>query len=355
MMNSIQRILHRPFFIKLFNWEYWSFGTVYVLLYPVWIFLCLRARSFFFFAASNPSIENGGFLNESKKDIYAITPPHLSPKTAFFSLPANVDIVIEQLKINGLRFPLIGKPDIGGRGRGVKALRDETDVKAYVQNAFLDFHIQEFVAFKNEVGIFYCRYPGQAKGVITGIVTKEFLSVTGNGKNTMRQLLTNEKRAILQMESLEKMYGNGLEAVLEKGERKTLVPYGNHARGAKFLDASHMIDEELTEMIDSVCKQVQDFYFGRLDIRYNTWEELKKGINFSVIEVNGAGSEPTHIYDPNHSLFFAWKEIVRHWIILWRISRMNHKKGHPYLSFKEGVRMFREDKLVSKKLAAMPE
>jgi hypothetical protein len=282
-------------------------------------------------------------------------PPHLSPKTTFFSLPANANFVIQQLRKEGLRFPLIGKPDIGGRGRGVKALRDEDDVRAYVQNAFLDFHIQEFVAFKNEVGIFYCRYPDQPTGTVTGIVKKEFLSVTGNGKNTTRELLKNEKRAILQMESLERMYREDLETILPDGERKVMVPYGNHARGAKFLDISHLIDEELTQTIDAVCKQVKDFYFGRLDIRYSTWEDLKQGRNFSVIEVNGAGSEPTHIYDPRHSLFFAWREIVRHWIILCRISRMNHKKGHRYLSFKEGVNMFREDKKISQKLAAMPE
>lgn len=354
-MNSIQRILHRPFFIKLFNWEYWSFGVVYALLYPIWIFLCLRSRSFFFFSASNPAIENGGFLNESKKDIYSIMPAELSPKTVFFSLPSNADIVIEQLKRQGLRFPLIGKPDIGGRGRGVKALKDESDVRAYVHNAFLDFHIQEFVAYKNEVGIFYYRYPDQPNGAISGIVAKEFLSVTGNGKTSIKDLLMDEKRAILQMDSLETMYGDALNTVLPDGEKKTLVPYGNHARGARFLDVSHLIDEELTSAIDAICKQVKDFYFGRLDIRYNTWEELKQGKNFSVIEVNGAGSEPTHIYDPKHSLFFAWKEIVRHWIILWRISRMNHKKGQAYLRFRDGVRMFREDRLNSKKLAAMPE
>jgi len=73
----------------------------------------------------------------------------------------------------------------------------------------------------------------------------------------------------------------------------------------------------------------------------------------SIIEINGAGSEPTHMYDPRHSLFFAWKEIVRHWFILGKISRMNHRKGHPYLTWKEGVQMFREDKDWSGKLAAM--
>jgi len=134
-----------------------------------------------------------------------------------------------------------------------------------------------------------------------------------------------------------------------------LVPYGNHARGAKFLDDSNLIDEQLTRVMDNICNQVKDFYFGRLDIRFNTWEELKNGKNFSVIEVNGAGAEPTHIYDPKHSIFFAWKEIIRHWILLWRISRMNYKRGHKYLSLKEGLAMFREDKIHSKKLAAMPE
>jgi hypothetical protein len=354
-MNSIQRILHRPFFIKLLNWEYWSFGAVYALLYPVWILICLRARSFFFFSASNPSIQNGGFLNESKKDIYQITPRHLSPKTVFFSLPANADLVIQRLNDAGLQFPLIGKPDVGGRGRGVKALKDEGDVRSYVQNAFLNFHIQEFVAFRNEVGIFYYRYPNQPTGRISGIVRKEFLSVIGNGKSTMKELLMTEKRAILQMESLERIYGKQLETILPDGEKITLVPYGNHARGAKFLDDSHLIDEQLTLTIDAICKQVKDFYFGRLDIRYKDWTELKEGRNFSVIEVNGAGSEPTHIYDPKHSLFFAWKEIVRHWIILMRISRMNRKRGHRYLKFKDGVSMFREDKVYSRKLAAMPE
>lgn len=354
-MNSIQRILHRPFFIKLFNWEYWSFTSVYLFIYPVWIFICLRARSFFFFAASNPSIKNGGFLCESKKDIITIIPPQYHPQTAFFSIPANGNIVLQDLKRKGLQFPLIGKPNIGGRGRGIKVLRDEQDVINYVHLAFLDFHIQEFVPWKNEVGIFYVRYPGSAKGIITGIVQKEFLSVTGDGQHTIRELLQRDKRALMYLASLENIHGDGLQNVLPKGEKMIVSPYGNHARGSKFTDVSHLADEALTHVIDSICKQIPDFYFGRLDIRFDTWDALKQGKNFSIIEVNGAGAEPTHIYDPGHSLFFAWKEIIRHWILLYRISRLNHKKGHPYLSVREGIAMFRESRLWSQKLAAMTE
>jgi hypothetical protein len=352
-MNWIQRLSHRPFFIRLFSWEYWSFNTIYIPIYIIWIGLCIRARSFFFFAAANPRIKNGGFLNESKKDISQLIPLEVHPKTIFFSMPCNADIVLSELKKNDMRFPLIGKPDIGGRGRGIKALRDEEDVKEYLKMAFLDFHIQEFVSYKNEVGIFYYRYPDKPSGSISGIVRKEFLKVTGDGVSTVKKLLSKNKRAILQLKTLEKTKPGLLLSILPDGEERIIVPYGNHARGAKFLDDSHLISEKLTATVDKLCQTIPEFYFGRLDIRFKTWEELENGGHFSVIEVNGAGSEPTHIYDPRHSIFFAWKEIIRHWIILWRISRMNHKRGFPYLSIREGIQMFREDKLNSQKLAAM--
>ena len=354
-MNIVQRIFHRPFFIRLFNWEYWGFVAVYIWIYPVWIFLCLRARSLFFFAASNPSIKNGGFIAESKKDIISIIPPDKHPKTVFFNLPINAEIVLMDLRRAGMQFPLIGKPNVGGRGRGVKALRDEKEVREYVQKAFMDFHIQEFVSYKNEAGIFYYRYPGSARGKISGIVRKEFLTVTGDGQSTISEIMQRDKRAIMYLADLQRIHGEALEVVLPAGEKKIVSPYGNHARGSKFLDDSHLVDEELTEAIDRLCKEIPDFYFGRLDIRYESWELLKQGKNFSIIEVNGAGSEPTHMYDPKHSLFYAWKEIVRHWIILWRISRMNHKRGHRYLSFREGIQMFREGSKYAKILAEMPE
>ena len=354
-MNRIKRLLMRPFFIKLFNWEYWSFGTVYSVVYPIWIFLAIRARSFFFFSASNPTMENGGFLCESKKDIHSIMPADLYPRTMHFQQGADPRKVISELEKNGFHFPLIGKPDTGGRGRGVKQLVDRMQLADYVKAAPVDFHIQEFIRFKNEVGIFYYRYPGQDSGRISGIVRKEFLTVTGNGKATLRELIMKEERSLLQMRSLENIYGGYLDTVIGAGEEKVLVPYGNHARGARFLDESSLADEKLGKMINDICTRIDGFYFGRLDIRYNTWEELKQGKNFSVIEVNGAGSEPTHIYDPRHSIFFAWKEIVRHWFILNKISIMNHRKGHKYLTVSEGLAMFRQDKKHSEKLKLMPE
>ncbi|ULQ57861.1 hypothetical protein KJS94_06575 [Flavihumibacter rivuli] len=352
-MNWSQRILHRPFFIKLLNWEYWSFNTVYVPILPVWFLLCARARSFFFFSASNPTIDYGGFLMESKKAIYDIIPEEYYPKTIYFPLPCSPEAVVEEVKQRGFNYPLIGKPDVGGRGRGVKKLANENELRVYAASSPLDFLVQEYVPFAREVGIFYYRYPGSEMGHVTGVVQKEFLGVIGDGRSTIRQLLLLDKRFILQLPVLERMYGEGLEAILPNGEKKELVPYGNHARGAKFLDDSHLVDATFVRTIDGICKRIDGFYYGRLDIRYKDWTSLREGRDFSIIELNGAGSEPTHMYDPKHSLFFAWKEIIRHWFILFRVSRLNHKKGVPYLTFMEGRKMFRDNTEFERKVAQM--
>lgn len=83
---------------------------------------------------------------------------------------------------------------------------------------------------------------------------------------------------------------------------------------------------------------------------YNDWEALRSGKAFHIIELNGAGGDPTHIYDPKHSLFFAWKEIVRHWFILYRISAANHRLGVKYMTYTEGAAMFKANKQLVKKL-----
>jgi hypothetical protein len=340
----IKRILHRPFFIRLFHWEYWSFHVVYGLIYPYWILLCLRARSIFFFNTANPYILNGGLLMESKKSIYDMIPEEYYPRTLFFKNNSDEIQLIEGVAKMQLQFPLIAKPDIGMKGLCVKKINNEAELLDYAAGSKVDFLVQEFIQFNEEVGVFYYRYPGEPKGHISGIVGKEFLTVTGDGFSTVRELLQQDKRFILQLPVLEKAM-NTLDNILKHGEEYLLVPYGNHARGARFIDLSDLIDEELTESIDKICRQVKGFYYGRLDIRYNTWEELRQGKNFSIIELNGAGSEPAHIYDPKHTIFYAWKEIIRHWNILAKISRRNRRLlNKPYMSLSEGIQMFRNSR-----------
>lgn len=341
----MKKILYQPFFIRLFNWEYWPFHVVYLPVYFYWCWLFIKSRSFFFFNTANPGISNGGFLMESKFAIYNLLPEAYYPPTVFFKTGTSTIEIINTIYRRKLQFPLVGKPDIGMQGLAVQKLENMPSLLAYARSSKVDFLVQEFVPFEKEAGIFYYRLPGEKKGKISGIVSKEFLAITGDGISTILQLLKKDKRYILQLPVLKKMYAEKINTVLPAGEEMVLVPYGNHVRGAKFVDASHLADEALTAVIDNVCSQVKGFYYGRLDIRYNTWEELRQGKNFSIIELNGAGSEPTHMYDPRHSVFFAWKEIFRHLDILFTISRINHRLlKQPYMSTTEGLQMLRDNK-----------
>ena len=118
----IKKILYQPFLIRLLNWEYWPFHIVYGPIYIYWLWLCIRARSLFFFNTSNPSIKNGGFLMESKWDIYKILPEGYFPSTIYFEAGASEDEILNKVLSKELKFPLIGKPDIGMKGMSVKKI-----------------------------------------------------------------------------------------------------------------------------------------------------------------------------------------------------------------------------------------
>jgi hypothetical protein len=329
------------FIHKLFHWEYWPFQIVYFPIYFLWVFYSIKAKSLFFFNASNPTIKNGGFIMESKKAIYNLIPQHYYPKTELIKEGTSLEEILKIIKDSNIKYPFIAKPDVGLRGSAVKKIDTIEDLKIYSQKANFDYLVQNLIYFENEVGIFYVRYPNEKMGRITGIVSKEFLIITGDGISTSEDLIKKNPRYELQLKVLKQEYGKKLLDILPKGEKLNLVPYGNHARGAKFIDGSHWNSLELTETINEMCLQISGFYFGRLDIMYNTWEELERGENFSVVELNGAASEPTHIYDPKHSLLFAWKELSRHITYMYEISVLNHKKGIPYLAHKEGMKEYR--------------
>lgn len=329
--------------IRIFNWEYWPLEVVYAPVMLYWFWLSLKARSFFFFSAANPLILNAGFAMGRKSSIYELMSGEYYPKTQLCHAGEEIDVIRTALEARKLRYPLIAKPDIGERGVQVRLLQTEKELKVYLQDINVDFLVQEYIDYTLEAGIFYYRIPGETKGWVSGIVGKEFLEVKGDGISTIEMLLMKEDRYFLQFPVLKQEYGASLNQVLPAGISKKLMPYGSHSRGAKFVDHSCMINEQLRGVIDQLCQKVPEFYYGRLDVKFKSWEDLYKGKHFAVIEVNGAASEPTHMYDPVHSIFFAWKEIIRHWHLLYKISRKNAKqKGLPLMGTAEGLQMIRD-------------
>ncbi len=325
----------RIFLIKLFNWEYWPYYVVYTPVMFYWFWLSIKSRAIFFFNTANPGMKNGGFAMDSKYQIYTHIPQYC-PKTILIKAGtpvANINVAL----------PLIAKPDIGQRGLQVKLLKSQEDLQTYAANSKVDFLLQEYIDYPKEAGIFYYRMPGSDIVSITGIVGKELMSVTGDGCSTLQELLAKEPRYLLQLPALAKYDYQALQRIIPAGEIALLAPYGNHSRGAKFIDLSDHLTDELVQSVHAVCTQIPGFYYGRLDVKYHTWPELCAG-QFKIMEVNGAASEPAHIYDPKHSIFFAWKEIIRHWSILYQVSKQNRReRGLSYMSYREGIDMIRRN------------
>ena len=329
------------FFHKLFHWEYWPFEVVYIPIYFQWIYYAIKQKSIFFFNACNPTIRNGGFIMESKKEIYDLIPNRYYPKTILIAEKSNFEFVINEVQKSQIKYPFIAKPDIGLRGSAVKKIENIEQLENYCNKADFDFLIQDLIPFENEIGIFYVRYPNEKQGKITGIVAKEFLIVHGNGFDSLEKLILKNPRFAFQLPTLKIEYGDKLNEILTDGENRNLVPFGNHSRGAKFVDASHLISEKMTSVLNEICLRVEGFYFGRLDIIYHSIADFENGKNFSIVELNGAGSEPTHIYDPKLSLLFAWKELSRHIKMMYEISVQNRNNGHPYLLHKDGMTQYK--------------
>jgi hypothetical protein len=70
------------------------------------------------------------------------------------------------------------------------------------------------------------------------------------------------------------------------------------------------------------------FFIGRYDIRYENEEDFKQGRNFQIVELNGATSEATSIYDARNSLFSAYRTLFRQWRLVFAIAARNRANGH---------------------------
>ncbi|HEX9649044.1 MAG TPA: hypothetical protein VGA21_00675 [Cyclobacteriaceae bacterium] len=312
---------------------------VYIPVMFYWLWLSIKARSPFFFSASNPGIEFGGMLGESKIKILKKIDDELKPKTLYFNQNVSIEEVLNKIEDASLSFPLIFKPDIGERGLMVEKIDTEAAATNYVDSIKMNFLVQEYIDLPIELGVFYFRYPNRSAGRISSIVIKEFLKITGDGKSTIRNLIRKNPRAKLQLDVLEHKYGAEMESILPMAKEKLLVPIGNHCKGAAFLDGGKRITKKMTRSFDKIAKEIDGFFIGRFDLKCESWEDLEDG-NMKIMELNGSGAEPGHIYHPGASIWNAYESLFFHMRVLLRISMINKKSGVKYLTWKEGWYVF---------------
>jgi membrane protein DedA with SNARE-associated domain len=319
--------------------EFWPGWLFYAPIVPYYAWLSLRFWGPLLPSAVNPKIYASGLINESKSEILELVSPDERESVARWSLftkpngssPATTSCLLAERAMAdaGISYPIVAKPDVGQRGSGVRPVYGADELCEYVRDfpPSKDIILQELVPYEGEAGILFYRMPGEEEGKILSITLKYMPKVTGDGRRSLRELITADERARRIKGIYFERFQDRLDEVPPEGEVIPLVFAGNHCKGAVFENGNALISPELTARMNALAKSIPEFYFGRFDVRFSSLEELKKGRAFRIVEINGAGSEATHIWDARTTLGEAYRTLFRQFRILFEIGAANKRRG----------------------------
>jgi membrane protein DedA with SNARE-associated domain len=321
---------------KLARWRHWEFWPAWLFYPPVAIYclwLAVKYRGLTVPTAANPGIFSGGIVGESKMAMLnelSATSPEFTAEAALITgdtFEARLRSLQKNCERLQLDFPYIIKPDVGQRGVGIKLIRTQSQAENYLRQTDAPLVVQRYAPGPLEVGIFYYRFPHETCGRIFAITEKLFPVLTGDGESTVAELIQNDPRAKLIAQTYLKRFAARANEVLPAGETLKLVESGNHAQGCIFRDGMRLNSPALTARIDEISRKLNGFFIGRYDIRFASEYDLQAGKNFQIIELNGAASEATSIYDARNSLWSAYRTLFRQWELVFAIGAENRRRG----------------------------
>lgn len=345
-MSAIDRLSIR--FARLVRWEFWPSWAFYPPIVAYIFLRSARARPFMAVTAANPCMKASGIVGETKEDALAPLQAHAPQHVAGFTMLRAAWPLGERM--NALRtfaeagpgYPLVLKPYIGQRGRGVAVIRSEAEAAAYLAEAPEDVVAQRHVGGA-EYGVFVYRDPATGRVEILSIVSKCFPSVIGDGKHRLADLILRDARARLIAPGLFERLRPRLESVPAAGELVSLVEIGAHCRGSLFLDARHLASEALRQTMTDIVDAVPGYHFGRLDLRCPDEASLVAGRDIRVLELNGVTAESAHIYHPGTPLLDGWRAMIRQWGLAIAIGEANAAHGARTIGFVELLRLWSRD------------
>lgn len=335
--------------------EFWPIQLIYIPVVIQWLLLSLRYRSLSLPLIANPSIPLSGFVGESKTAVLNLVGNVAQSYIAtFISLynDANqpvtdrVNDAIAKLHQANIEFPLVAKPDIGCRGAGVQIIRQPQELEQYFAQ-FPDkstLLLQHKVPFEAEAGIFYIREPGCNKGRIFSITLKYAPYVVGDGKRTLRQLIEQDPRARKISHLYINRHRDKLDCIIANQQAFRLAFAGSHCKGSIFRNGNEFITEQLVRVFDKIVDDIDGFYYGRFDVRFENIETLMSGKGFKILEINGASSEATHIWDRNTCLVDVYKTLFYQYRVLFSIGHKNWKRGVKPASLWQLLQAYRREK-----------
>lgn len=315
------------------RWEFWPGWLFYipVIAYIVWRSV-FHLRPMVAFTAVNPGMSRaGGLIGEAKTEMLAPLQAALPERVARFVLigpdmPAQRFAAIKAFQAGlATPWPLVLKPDVSERGRGVRLAWSDGAIRDYVQRFHRPLLAQAHVPGE-EFGLFYIRGDG-----LVSITEKRFPTLTGDGRRTLRALILDHPRGRLIAPLLFERFAPRLDTVPAAGQCIALADVGSHCRGSTFVDGRRLRTPALDAAVQGIVDVLPGFHYGRLDVRADSADALARGAGFRVIEVNGASSEPAHVYAPGTPLRTGLGAFCHVWRRMGEIGMANIRAGAPHL------------------------
>ena len=334
--------------------EFWPPAFFYAPVIAYWFWLGFKHRSLTLPTVANPLMEMGGLCGESKTREFAtmagpardwLAPYVSAVRTPGADLAQMAQALLREAEEEGFGFPLVVKPDIGCQGAGVRVMRSEADLVAYLEAFPVGERLllQRLIEHEGEAGIFYVRRPGEETGRIFSMTFKFFPYVIGDGKATLQQLIERDPRAGRVPHLYLPRHRQRLGWIPPAGEKVRLIFAGNHCKGAVFRDATALVTPALTARMDWLARSIPAFHFGRFDVRFPSPQRLLEGEDFTVIEFNGGGSEAIHIWDPDADLPSAYRALFAQIRTLFEIGAINRAEGHAPSHWRKLIRSWRRE------------
>ncbi|MEO8135986.1 MAG: hypothetical protein ABI831_18670 [Betaproteobacteria bacterium] len=281
-----------------------------------WIWLSLRYRSITLPSCCNPAITSGGMVGEGKLEYFKIMGPRAMRATATtVSAVADgiesIDAVEMAMKRAGLAYPIVVKPDLGWCGFGVRRIDDRFGLIKY-----LDAYprgerivVQQWMDEACEAGVFYMRHPGQQAGQVIGMLLRHFPRVTGDGVHSIAELIAADARASRLGRDGASEPCCDATRIPKIGQAVRIAVVASTRVGGMYEDGTALVTTALCQAFDAICHDMKDFHVGRFDVKFKSLASLCAGTGFTIIEVNGAGSEAVHAWDPSLTLRQAYRII----------------------------------------------
>lgn len=299
-----------------------------------WLGLALLHRSLTLPSCANPGITAGGLVGEGKVEYLTHMGGHAlaaTAKTTWVDINgpealAKAESAMAQL---GLAYPLVVKPDLGWCGFGVRRINDREALARYVA-AFPSGErlvLQEWLDAHGEAGLFYLRWPGATSGELIGVLLRQFPRVVGDGVQSVAQLMARDLRTRRLGRDHASEPCCDVRRVPARGEVVRIASVSSSRVGGAYEDGTSHSTPELQRAVDAIARDMRGFHAGRFDVKYESLAALKAG-HFRIIEVNGAGAESVHAWDPRFSLLQAYGIVFAKQRRLFAIGSEMRRRGH---------------------------